>query len=95
MHARYIRVLYSLFPFCLLLHGTYNFVSSIPYTSIQELQFRSIFRVLLCVWSGMGLPRDGCGHGWRVWLIKGGCGDGCGDWRMWAMPMVRDGRGQE
>ena len=45
----------------------------------------------------MGLPRDGCGHGWMVWLIKGGCGDGCGDWRMWGglwMPMVRDGRGR-
>ena len=46
----------------------------------------------------MGLPRDGCGHGWRVWLIKGdvvmgvgigGCGEVCGC--LW--PGMGDGQG--
>ena len=106
---RYIGVLYSLFlstttwyvQFCLSHSIYFHFKSSNSIPIFHVLPFHPCFASSELVdecGQGWGLPLDGCGHGWRVWLIEGGCGDGCGDWRMWGglwMPMVRDGSGQE
>ena len=68
--------LYSLFPFCLLLHGTYNFVSPIPYTSNSRALIPFLYsmcshsiHVLPLVNLWMCVVRDGVATGWG-----GGCG---------------------
>ena len=60
-------------PFCLLLHGTYNFVSPIPYTSISRALIPFLYSMcshstyvlpLVNLW--MCVARDGVAKGW-VW----------------------------